>query len=298
METTLPVPSEVPVKLTKSGKPRKPFVMTPARQAAFEKCRLARLAKRAEARAQVADPETVQRAKEQAQRIDDAMNVTSPPAPAPLAPKPVAKKSQPALKEKKIPQRKNTPKRSMLEVERDPNPIVSTDVDTDEDPEEEAEETHPVEMDEEAPNAEEENEDPGEGDVVESVPVSTVHTPDVKPRLHRTPPPVPVLKRSRTVPIRPRLAESYHSLFHPDSESFLHEDEDEGGKDGQEDYSGEDDGYDAEEESYAPPRTPSKARAVGFVAPIRQPPVVRNSLRPVAARERYTHTPYTHIIFV
>jgi hypothetical protein len=266
------------VKLTKSGKPRKPFVMTPARQAAFEKCRLTRLAKRAEAGAQVADSETVQRAKEQAQRIDDAMNVPPPPVAAPLVRKPVAKKSQPALKEKKIPQRKNTPKRSMLEVEREPNPIVSTDVDTEEDPEEETEEADPVEMDEEAPNAEEEDEDPGEGDAVESVPVSAVHTPDINPRLHRAPPPVPILKRRRTAPLHPRLAESYHSLFHPDSESFLHEDEDEEGKEGQEEYSGEDDGYDAEEESYAPPRTPSKTRAVGFVAPIRQPAVARNSL--------------------
>jgi hypothetical protein len=32
-------------KLTKSGKPRKPHVMTPARTAAFEKCRLARAEK-------------------------------------------------------------------------------------------------------------------------------------------------------------------------------------------------------------------------------------------------------------
>jgi hypothetical protein len=37
METETSVPSEAPVKLTKSRKPRKPFVMTPARQAAFEK---------------------------------------------------------------------------------------------------------------------------------------------------------------------------------------------------------------------------------------------------------------------
>jgi hypothetical protein len=32
------------VKLTKSGKPRKPYVMTPAREEALEKCRLERLA--------------------------------------------------------------------------------------------------------------------------------------------------------------------------------------------------------------------------------------------------------------
>jgi hypothetical protein len=53
MEAETPVPSEAPVKLTKSGKPRKPFVMTPA----FEKCRLARLAKCAEAATGGTDPD-------------------------------------------------------------------------------------------------------------------------------------------------------------------------------------------------------------------------------------------------
>jgi hypothetical protein len=74
MEAETPAPLEAPVKLTKSGKPRKPFVMTPARREAFEKCRLARLAKRAEAAGNVTAPDSVQRAKEQAKRIDDAMN--------------------------------------------------------------------------------------------------------------------------------------------------------------------------------------------------------------------------------
>jgi hypothetical protein len=100
------------------------------------------------------------------------------------------------------------------------------------------------------------------------------------------------------VPIRPKLVESYHSLFHPDKESFLHEYEDEEGKEVQEEYSDEEDGYEEEEESQAPARTPSKARAVGVVAPIRKPALVRNSLRPATARDRYTQTPYTHFIFV
>jgi hypothetical protein len=69
----------------------------------------------------------------------------------------------------------------MLELERDPNPIVSADVDTEEDPEEETEELEQVEMDEEGTNAEEDNEDPGEGEVVESVPVVSEHA------RHKTP---------------------------------------------------------------------------------------------------------------
>jgi hypothetical protein len=51
------------------------------------------------------------------------------------------------------------------------------------------------------------------------------------------------------VSIRPRLTESYHALFHPNRESFLYEDEDEEGNEQQEEYSGEEDGYEAEEES-------------------------------------------------
>jgi hypothetical protein len=43
------------------------------------------------------------------------------------------------------------------------------------------------------------------------------------------------------VSFRPRLAEWYHAIFHPDSESFLHEDEDEESKELQEEYSGEED---------------------------------------------------------
>jgi hypothetical protein len=184
METETAVPSEAPIKLTKSGKPRKPFVMTPARKEAFEKCRLARLAKRAEAGTPAPATENVQRAKEQAQRIDDAMGVTPTSVPAAPSRTPrvvVPKKTQPVLKEKKIPQRTTTPKRSALELKGDPHPIVSPDMDTEEDPEEETEDIEPVDMDQEAPNTEEENEDAGGGEVVEDAPVRAVHTPDVNP---------------------------------------------------------------------------------------------------------------------
>jgi hypothetical protein len=75
METDTVAPLEAPVKLTKSGKPRKPFVMTPARKEAFEKCRLARLAKCAEVAGNATAPDNVQRAKDQAKRIDDAMKL-------------------------------------------------------------------------------------------------------------------------------------------------------------------------------------------------------------------------------
>jgi hypothetical protein len=250
METNTPVPSEAPIKLTKSGKPRKPFVMTPARKEAFEKCRLARLAKRAEAGAPTPATENVQRAKEQAQRIDDAMGVTPTSVPRAVVPK----KPQPVLKEKKIPQRKRAPKRSALELQGDPHPIVSPDMDTDEDPQEETEDVEPAEIDEETPNAEEEDEDAGEGEIVEDTPVRAVHTPDVKPRVHPVRVPPSILKRKRSVPMRPKLAESYHPIFHPDGESFLHEDEDEDeeGEQEHEEYSDEDEGYDAEEEQAVP----------------------------------------------
>jgi hypothetical protein len=45
-----PSPSQPPVKLTKKGVPRKPYVKTPAREAAFQKCREAKLAKLKEKR--------------------------------------------------------------------------------------------------------------------------------------------------------------------------------------------------------------------------------------------------------
>jgi hypothetical protein len=146
-------------------------------------------------------------------------------------------------------------------------------------------------MDEEAPYTEEDNEDAGEGEIVEEGPVRAVHTPDVKPRVHPVRVPPSILKRKRAVPMRPKLAESYHSIFHPDGESFLHEDEDEKGKQEHEEYSDEDEGYDAEEEQVAPSPVLSKARAVGFVAPIRPPPLARNSLRHDSARDRYTRSP-------
>jgi hypothetical protein len=65
----------------------------------------------------------------------------------------------------------------------------------------------------------------------------------------------------------------------------------------EEEYSDEDDGYEGEEEEPTY-RAPSKARAVGFVTPLRQPALVRNSLRSEVARNRYGAQQLTHFIFV
>jgi hypothetical protein len=130
------------VKLTKSGKPRKPYVMTPARKEAFEKCRLARLAKQAAPdTSSEALPERVQRAKDQAQRIDKAMGVPeeapaavaptiAPPKPA-LVPTPTQARFVPRKpktvnfpgKEKPIPVRTITPKRGELDDPAQPEPV-------------------------------------------------------------------------------------------------------------------------------------------------------------------------------
>jgi hypothetical protein len=74
MET--PSQQDAPVvKLTRSGRPRKPYVMTQARKEAFEECTLARLAKQAGPAAASTEPllARVQLAKDQAKRIDSAM---------------------------------------------------------------------------------------------------------------------------------------------------------------------------------------------------------------------------------
>jgi hypothetical protein len=75
METGTPA-VVAPVKLTKSGKPRKPYVMTEARKEAFEKCRQARLAKLPTTSEDTTIPDRVQLAKEQAQRIDQGYGST------------------------------------------------------------------------------------------------------------------------------------------------------------------------------------------------------------------------------
>jgi hypothetical protein len=63
MET--PSQQDAPViKLTKSGRPRKPYVMTQARKEAFEKCKLARLAKQTAPVAASTDLARVQRIKQ------------------------------------------------------------------------------------------------------------------------------------------------------------------------------------------------------------------------------------------
>jgi hypothetical protein len=83
------------VKLTKSGKPRKPYVMTPARKEAFEKCRLARLAKQTSPEASSETlPERVQFAKDQAKRIDSAMGAPEDP---PSVKAPVVAPAKPVL---------------------------------------------------------------------------------------------------------------------------------------------------------------------------------------------------------
>jgi hypothetical protein len=66
------------IKLTKSGRPRKPYVMTQARKEAFEKCKLARLAKQTAQVEASTEPvlARVQLAKDQAKRIDSAMGMT------------------------------------------------------------------------------------------------------------------------------------------------------------------------------------------------------------------------------
>jgi hypothetical protein len=77
MET--PSQQDAPViKLTKSGRPRKPYVMAQARKEAFEQCKVARLAKQAAPAAASAGPvlARVQLAKDQAKRIDSAMGIT------------------------------------------------------------------------------------------------------------------------------------------------------------------------------------------------------------------------------
>jgi hypothetical protein len=139
----------------------------------------------------------------------------------------------------------------------------------------------------------------GKGDIVENTPLSVKDPPNVKPRTHARPTaPPPILKRSKTVPVRPRLAESYHSLFHPRRESFLYEDQDDDDKTADEEYSNEEEGYDAEEKPAPVARTPAKARAIGFVTPIRQSALGRNSLRPISAGDRYARAELTHFIFV
>jgi hypothetical protein len=80
------------VKLTKSGKPRKPYVMTPARKEAFERCKLARLAKHASSTSSSeTQPERLQLAKDQANRIDSAMGTaaTETETPQVAPPKPI-----------------------------------------------------------------------------------------------------------------------------------------------------------------------------------------------------------------
>jgi hypothetical protein len=103
METGTPA---VPVKLTKSGEPRRPYVMTEAKKEAFEKCRQARLGKLQAPPATSEDTATqdrVQLAKEQAQCMDQAMG--QPPAEPKAAP---VRKKRVRLKEPRIPLRKNT----------------------------------------------------------------------------------------------------------------------------------------------------------------------------------------------
>jgi hypothetical protein len=122
------------------------------------------LAKRAEDPTAVTGVESVQLAKEQAQRIDDAMVAIPIPTATEVSPKALPKvlpKHQMSIKEKKIPQRRSAPKRSMLDIKGEPDSIVTADVETNEEPKAEAEDPEPIEMDEEDSNAEQDDEDAG-----------------------------------------------------------------------------------------------------------------------------------------
>jgi hypothetical protein len=174
-------PSAQPlVKLTKSGKPRKPYVMTPARKEAFERCKLARLAKYTSSTSSSETlPERIQLAKEQANRIDSAMGTsdTDRVVPQVAPPKPILTRAPTqsgvpkqavrfAGKEKPIPVRKTTPKRADLDIPGQPAPVSahveSTEADT------EMEEEEEIEIaDNEEEEVQEGEETEGTGDTVE-----------------------------------------------------------------------------------------------------------------------------------
>jgi hypothetical protein len=109
--------------------------MTPARKEAFEKCRLARWqnALRPEPQPQLLRMFSVPKNKRSVLMMQWVRHQLLYQTPLLVPRAVVPKKSQPVLKEKKIPQRKNAPKRSALELRGEPHPIVSPDMDTDED---------------------------------------------------------------------------------------------------------------------------------------------------------------------
>jgi hypothetical protein len=298
------------VKLTKSGKPRKPYVMTPARKEAFERCKLARLAKYTSSTLSSESlPERIQLAKDQANRIDSAMGAsdTDRVVPQVAPPKPILTRTPTqsgapkqavrfAGKEKPIPVRKTTPKRADLDIPGQPAPVStyveSTEADTEMEEEEEIE----------IPDNEEEEVQEGEetertGGAVEDSVMDIEPAPEIQKHTPRK------MKKEKVMRIEPRLYRHVRQQLMQPPKSFL-EDEDEEEEEEDDDVEERDEvehnGYEEDDEESVSPvvRAPGKRRAISTTTGVyARPHALGNSIRPSLVWSKRGRTP-THIIFV